>query len=118
MTEGRGPAEFQQGPEAFDGNADGNVNGCGRWVVSVVVLASARVAQGVDDVALGSESYVGVDAGSHADMGAIEQARADGAYRQLPAPDPASAPLGPYAAAHLIRPPTPLAWPTPPHCAV
>ncbi|MDQ0784562.1 hypothetical protein [Streptomyces sp. B3I8] len=40
---------------------------------------------------------------------AIEQARADGAYRQLPDPDPASslaaddAPLGPYAAAHLIR---------------
>ncbi|EGE39435.1 hypothetical protein GTY83_37140 [Streptomyces sp. SID4928] len=39
----------------------------------------------------------------------IEQARADGAYRQLPAPAPASslaaddAPLGPYAAAHLSR---------------
>ncbi|MER6354649.1 hypothetical protein ABT186_23225 [Streptomyces sp. NPDC001634] len=39
----------------------------------------------------------------------IEQARAEGAYRQLPAPAPASslaaddAPLGPYAAAHLIR---------------
>lgn len=40
---------------------------------------------------------------------AIEQARGDGAYRQLPAPAPASslatddAPLGPYAGAHLIR---------------
>ncbi|MGW3466381.1 hypothetical protein ACWDE9_45670, partial [Streptomyces olivaceoviridis] len=40
---------------------------------------------------------------------AREQARADGAYRQLPAPDPGSslaadeAPLGPYVAAHLIR---------------
>ncbi|MFC7986349.1 hypothetical protein [Streptomyces sp. NPDC057336] len=39
----------------------------------------------------------------------IEQARADGAYRPLPAPAPASslatddAPLGVYAAAHLIR---------------
>ncbi|MFJ4950776.1 hypothetical protein [Streptomyces sp. NPDC088760] len=40
---------------------------------------------------------------------AVEQDRGDGAYRQLPAPDPASslatddAPLGPYAGAHLIR---------------
>jgi hypothetical protein len=39
----------------------------------------------------------------------VEQARTDGAYRQLPAPAPASslatddAPLGAYAAAHLIR---------------
>jgi hypothetical protein len=39
----------------------------------------------------------------------IEQARADGAYRPLPTPAPASslatddAPLGPYAASHLIR---------------
>ncbi|QEU96973.1 hypothetical protein [Streptomyces kanamyceticus] len=39
----------------------------------------------------------------------VEQLRTDGAYRQLPAPAPSSslatddAPLGPYAAAHLIR---------------
>ncbi|MFJ5212275.1 hypothetical protein [Streptomyces nigra] len=42
-------------------------------------------------------------------FGEVEQARADGAYRPLPAPAPASslatddAPLGPYAASHLIR---------------
>ncbi|MDQ0784601.1 hypothetical protein [Streptomyces sp. B3I8] len=42
-------------------------------------------------------------------FGEVEQARTDGAYRQLPAPDSASslatddAPLGAYAAAHLIR---------------
>ncbi|MGW5482937.1 hypothetical protein [Streptomyces sp. NPDC004008] len=40
---------------------------------------------------------------------AIEQARGDGAYRQMPAPHPAGslaaddAPLGPYAITHLIR---------------
>lgn len=39
----------------------------------------------------------------------IEQARGEGAYRQLPVPHPASslaaddAPLGPYAIAHLVR---------------
>jgi hypothetical protein len=44
-------------------------DGCGRWVVRIVVLAAEGVAQGVDGVALESESDVGVDAGGDADVG-------------------------------------------------
>jgi len=48
-------------------------DGCGRWVVRIVVLATQGVAQGVDGLALETESDVGVDAGGDADVGVAQQ---------------------------------------------
>lgn len=48
-------------------------DGCGRWVVGVVVMAAEGVAQGIDGVTLESESHVGVDAGGDADVGVAEE---------------------------------------------
>jgi tetrahydromethanopterin S-methyltransferase subunit E len=48
-------------------------DGCGRWVVRIVVLAADGVAKGVDGVTLEAESDVGVDAGGDADVGVAEK---------------------------------------------
>ncbi|GAA3289599.1 hypothetical protein GCM10020295_01820 [Streptomyces cinereospinus] len=47
-------------------------DGCGRWVVGVVVMTAEGVAQGIDGVTLESEAHVGVDAGGDADVGVAE----------------------------------------------
>jgi hypothetical protein len=46
-------------------------DGCGGWVVGVVVLAADGIAEGVYGLAL--ESYVRVDAGGNADVGVAQQ---------------------------------------------
>lgn len=48
-------------------------DGCGGWVIGVVVGHAECVAQGVDGFALEAESDVGVDAGGDADVGVAEE---------------------------------------------
>lgn len=48
-------------------------DGCGGWVVGVAVRRVEGVAEGVDGLALETESYVGVDAGGDADVGVSEE---------------------------------------------
>lgn len=48
-------------------------DGCGGWVVRIVVLGAEGVTQGVDGLALQAESDVGVDAGGDADVGVAQQ---------------------------------------------
>ena len=48
-------------------------DGCGGWVVGVVVRRAEGVAEGVDGLALEAEAYVGVDAGGDADVGVAEE---------------------------------------------
>lgn len=48
-------------------------DGCGGWVVGVVAGGAERVAEGVDGLALESESDVSVDAGGDADVGVTQQ---------------------------------------------
>lgn len=47
-------------------------DGCGGWVVGVIVALAKGVAEGVDGLALEPESYVGVDARGDADVGVSE----------------------------------------------
>jgi hypothetical protein len=48
-------------------------DGCGGWVVVVVVSGAEGVAQCIDGLALEAESDVGVDAGGDADVGVSEE---------------------------------------------
>ncbi|MBZ6228813.1 hypothetical protein [Streptomyces olivaceus] len=48
-------------------------DGCDGWDVGVVVDRAEDVAQSVNGLALEVESYMGVDAGGDADVGAAEE---------------------------------------------
>ena len=48
-------------------------DGRGGWGVRAVVVLTEGVTQGVDSLALGAESDVGVDAGGDADVGVAEE---------------------------------------------
>jgi hypothetical protein len=48
-------------------------DGCGRWIVGVVVGGAEGAAQRVDCLVLEAESDVGVDAGGDTDVGVAEE---------------------------------------------